>query len=151
MFTSRKSSVLAYDSCLVLLIASRTDIHACLFWSSFFYIYNNSTRTGQSTSITQNTKPLCAYTTYKLSYTSKLTITGGEYMGVTCTVRISLGGLQLVFIGPPNGDPPPFDRQTRETTFTTTGSPPGNLFKVELSCGAPAGEYVIDDISIVGV
>ena len=115
-----------------------------------FYVYNNNTNTVGSTYIKQNTPSLCTGTTYKLTYSSQITINGGQ-PGRACSVRISLADQQLVFIGPPNGDLPPFSYQTRDTTFTYLGTRTGNVFTVEFSCNAPQGSYIIDDISLVGV
>ena len=57
-----------------------------------------------------------------------------------------------MFIGPPNGDPPPFSYQTRSTTFTYAGGDTGgNTLTVGFSCNAPGGSYRIDDISLVGL
>ena len=122
---------------------------------SSFYVYNGPPpdavgSTFVTTYIKQNIPSLCTGTTYKLTYTSVMTINGGQ-PGRACNVRISLADQQLVFIGPPNGDPPPFTSQTRETTFTYLGTRQGNVFTVEFSCTAPAGFYRIDDISLVGV
>ena len=63
-------------------------------------------------------------------------------------MRISIDGQTLVFIGPPNGDRPPFETETRETTFEGMT---GQTFRVDFQCFAPGGSYTIDDISIVGI
>ncbi|CAF9940008.1 MAG: hypothetical protein HETSPECPRED_002133 [Heterodermia speciosa] len=116
-----------------------------------FFIQNSATGATGTTTIKQSTPALCGGTTYKLTYSSQISITNGS-PGRACSVRISLADQQLVYIGPPNGDPPPFTYQVRETTFVYTGTRAGgNVFTVEFSCNAPQGFYKIDDISLVGV
>lgn len=115
--------------------------------SSAFYIYNNLTDTARRTFIRQNTPSLCFGTTYKLTYSSR--ITGGSPRR-PCSVRISLADQELVYIGP-NGETLPYDADTRETTFTYGGTRTGNVFTVDFSCDVPEGSYRIDDISLVGV
>lgn len=55
-----------------------------------------------------------------------------------------------MFIGPPNGDIPPFDYEVRQTTFRYYGSGGANTLTIQLSCNAPVGGYRVDDVSLVG-
>ena len=100
----------------------------------------------------QNIPNLCRYVAYNLTYTSQLSIYGGQpYRGCSAYIDLDDGG-QLVFIGPPNGDYPPFSRETRSTVFTYYGgNSEGNTLTVGFMCSAPGGSYFIDDISLVGL
>lgn len=103
-----------------------------------------------STTISQSIPRLCPYTSYTLTYSSQIFISGGD-RSHACSVTYSLAdGGQIVFIGPPNGDPPPFDYETRQATFTYYGSGGGNTLTIRLSCNAPSGGYRVDDVSLVG-
>ncbi|KAL8833506.1 MAG: hypothetical protein Q9170_004223 [Blastenia crenularia] len=106
-----------------------------------------------STAIYQTLPHLCYGTQYTLTYSSQITIRGGD-QSHACSVTYSLSDIgQLVFIGPPNGDPPPFDYQTRSYTFTYFGSGDangGDTLSIQLSCNAPGGTYRVDDVSLIG-
>lgn len=121
------------------------------FPSSAFYIQNNYANIVGSTYIKQNTPSLCTGTLYKLTYSSKIDIVDGRPGDMTCWVRISLAEQQLVYIGPPDGDALPYTYETRETTFTYSGTRTGNILTVEFSCSASQGSYTIANVSIVGV
>ncbi|KAI4144732.1 MAG: hypothetical protein L6R39_004061 [Caloplaca ligustica] len=108
-----------------------------------------------STYIEQYIPTLCYDVEYNLTYSSQITITGGQ-PGMACSVSYSLASIgELVHIGPPNGDQQPWSYQTRSYTFTygksTGGNGGGDKLTVWLSCNAPGGSYVIDDVSLVGL
>ena len=87
--------------------------------------------------------------TYTLNYTSSLSISGGQPYHY-CRVHIDLRDQQLVFIGGPNGDIPPWQTETRSYTFTYSGTGEPEVLTVSFDCSTPGGSYVIDDISLVG-
>ncbi|KAI4213317.1 MAG: hypothetical protein LQ351_004058 [Letrouitia transgressa] len=89
--------------------------------------------------------------TYTLNYTSSLFIRDGQPYHF-CRAFIDLDDQQLVFIGGPNGDIPPWQTETRSYTFTYTGgTAPPNTLTVSFDCAtASYGSYTIDDISLVG-
>ncbi|KAL9039881.1 MAG: hypothetical protein Q9214_004699 [Letrouitia sp. 1 TL-2023] len=114
-----------------------------------FFIQNGQTGLSGSTYIRQSLPALCPGRTYTLSYESQISINDGSPRQ-TCSVRIDLRDTSLVYIGPPNGDPPPFTYQTRTKEFTYTGSGGPNELKVVFSCDAPQGSYTLDNVSLVG-
>lgn len=102
-----------------------------------------------STYIRQTIPGLCRYVTYTLTYDSQITINGGQ-PGLECRVEINLNDQQLVYIGPPNGDRPPFSYQTRSYDFTYSGNQIPQALTIRFTCTAPSGMYIIDNISLVG-
>jgi hypothetical protein len=92
---------------------------------------------------------LCYGVSYTLTYTSQISIGGGS-PEAGCRVSYDLDDMNLVTIGPPAGDPPPFSLETRSVTFNYNGREPSNTLTIGLSCVAPSGSYTVTDVSLVG-
>ncbi|KAI4250520.1 MAG: hypothetical protein L6R40_000119 [Gallowayella cf. fulva] len=100
------------------------------------------------TYIQQPIPALCYGVTYTLTYTSQLTLIGGG-PNRDCSVDISISDQQLVYIGPPAGDSPPFSKETRSYTFTYYGNRAIQDLTIQTRC-TTTGIYDIDNISLVG-
>ena len=57
---------------------------------------------------------------------------------------------QLVYIGPPNGDLPPFQTETRSYVFTYYGNGEPDALTIQFSCSAQGGSYIVDEVHLVG-
>ncbi|KAL8801408.1 MAG: hypothetical protein Q9182_004472 [Xanthomendoza sp. 2 TL-2023] len=122
-----------------------------IIYLRYLSVNNGQSGGAGSTYIQQYIPTLCAGVHYTLTYTSQISIFGGD-RGRACSVYYSLESVgQLVHIGPPNGDYPPFSPETRTYTFETGyNGPDGDLLTITLSCNAPAGGYRVDSVSLVG-
>ncbi|KAL8949184.1 MAG: hypothetical protein Q9222_004679 [Ikaeria aurantiellina] len=120
---------------------------------TFAYLSVTNGQSGASgyTSVQQPINYLCSGVEYTLTYSSQLTISGGQ-PGRGCSVYYQLADQQLVYIGPPSGDIPPFNYETRSYTFTyySSGTQPRQSLTILLRCNSPAGSYRVDNVSLVG-
>ncbi|CAF9911455.1 MAG: hypothetical protein HETSPECPRED_000337 [Heterodermia speciosa] len=117
---------------------------------SYLNIASGQSSGFSGTSIKQYLPGLCYGVTFNLTYTSQMTIIGGE-PGRACSASYSLASVgQLVYIGPPSGDYPPFSTETRSHVFTYYGNGGPDTLTISFSCSAPAGTYTIDAVHLYG-
>ncbi|KAL9583611.1 MAG: hypothetical protein Q9212_002607 [Teloschistes hypoglaucus] len=102
-----------------------------------------------TTTIQQSIPGLCRGVRYVLTYTSQLTINGGQ-PGALCRVYYTLNSGTLVYIGPPNGGIPPFSKETRTYEFYGGGDGNPDVLTIRLTCNSPGGSYFVDDVHLVG-
>ncbi|KAL8721022.1 MAG: hypothetical protein Q9181_007798 [Wetmoreana brouardii] len=135
-----------YTSTSATLSSSGGDNYASLS------VTNGQSETGgyAGTDIKQSIPGLCYGVQYNLTYSSQMTITGGQYRR-GCNAYYSLDSIgQLFYIGGPSGDIPPFQYETRSYTFTYYGNGRPDTLTISFSCSAPGGSYTVDDVSLVG-
>ncbi|KAI4253135.1 MAG: hypothetical protein LQ352_003871 [Teloschistes flavicans] len=118
--------------------------------SAVLSVNNGQTGGYGGTYIAQSIPGLCYGVLFNLTYTSQLNIYGGQPYRA-CSVYYSLDSIgQLVHIGPPSGDIPPFQMETRSYQFEYYGNGRPDTLTISLSCNAPGGSYVIDDVHLIG-
>ncbi|KAL9583610.1 MAG: hypothetical protein Q9212_002606 [Teloschistes hypoglaucus] len=106
-----------------------------------------------NTSISQSIPGLCGGVLYNLTFTSQLSLSGnpGGMRGGSCSIYYSLDSIgRLVFIGPPNGDRPPFDKETRSYEFRYNGNGAPDKLTISSICTAPGANYTINSVHLVG-
>ncbi|KAL8702617.1 MAG: hypothetical protein Q9201_004223 [Fulgogasparrea decipioides] len=113
-------------------------------------VTNGQSETGgyPATYIKQSIPGLC-YGEYNLTYSSQMTISGGQYRRA-CNAYYSLDSIgQLFYVGGPSGDIPPFQYETRSYTFRYNGNGRPDALTISFSCNAPGGSYIVDNVSLV--